>query len=93
MPAPDVAVVRQMLAKALHAPLAHGAGRWFDALGALAGDETGQAVGIVDLVARHDEVAAEQQLGLVGRLAAEKLRDERWEEIQPYTREAAATYY
>ncbi len=31
----DVAVVRQMAAKGLHAPLAHGAGRWFDALGAL----------------------------------------------------------
>jgi hydrogenase maturation protein HypF len=31
----DVAVVRQMIAKGLRAPLAHGAGRWFDALGAL----------------------------------------------------------
>jgi hydrogenase maturation protein HypF len=31
----DVQVVRQMAAKGLHAPLAHGAGRWFDALGAL----------------------------------------------------------
>jgi hydrogenase maturation protein HypF len=31
----DVAVVRQMLAKGLRAPLAHGAGRYFDALGAL----------------------------------------------------------
>jgi hydrogenase maturation protein HypF len=35
VPARDVAVVRQMAAKGLHAPLAHGAGRWFDALGAL----------------------------------------------------------
>jgi len=31
----DVSVVRQMIAKGLHTPLAHGAGRWFDALGAL----------------------------------------------------------
>ena len=35
VPPRDVAVVRQMAAKGLHAPLAHGAGRWFDALGAL----------------------------------------------------------
>jgi hydrogenase maturation protein HypF len=35
VPARDVAVVRQMAAKGFHAPLAHGAGRWFDALGAL----------------------------------------------------------
>jgi hydrogenase maturation protein HypF len=31
----DVAVVRQVLSKGLRAPLAHGAGRYFDALGAL----------------------------------------------------------
>lgn len=31
----DVAVVRKMLGKGLRSPLAHGAGRWFDALGAL----------------------------------------------------------
>ena len=31
----DVAVVRQITAKGLNAPLAHGAGRYFDALGAL----------------------------------------------------------
>jgi hydrogenase maturation protein HypF len=31
----DVAVVRQAAAKGINAPLAHGAGRWFDALGAL----------------------------------------------------------
>jgi hydrogenase maturation protein HypF len=31
----DRAVVRQMLAKGLNAPLAHGAGRYFDAIGAL----------------------------------------------------------
>ncbi|HVO09571.1 MAG TPA: carbamoyltransferase HypF [Vicinamibacteria bacterium] len=31
----DIAVVRQMLEKAVRSPLAHGAGRWFDALGAL----------------------------------------------------------
>ncbi len=35
VPARDVAVVRQMAAKGVRAPLAHGAGRWFDALGAL----------------------------------------------------------
>jgi hydrogenase maturation protein HypF len=35
VPARDVAVVRQMAAQALRSPLAHGAGRWFDALGAL----------------------------------------------------------
>ena len=35
MPARDVAVVRQMAARGLHSPLAHGAGRYFDALGAL----------------------------------------------------------
>jgi hydrogenase maturation protein HypF len=35
VPARDVAVVRQMTAKGVRAPLAHGAGRWFDALGAL----------------------------------------------------------
>jgi len=35
VPARDVAVVRQMLARGLHSPLAHGAGRYFDALGAL----------------------------------------------------------
>jgi hydrogenase maturation protein HypF len=35
VPARDLAVVRQLLAKGLHSPLAHGAGRYFDALGAL----------------------------------------------------------
>ena len=35
VPARDVAVVRRMTAKGLHSPLAHGAGRYFDALGAL----------------------------------------------------------
>jgi hydrogenase maturation protein HypF len=35
VPARDIAVVRQMAARGLHAPLAHGAGRYFDALGAL----------------------------------------------------------
>jgi hydrogenase maturation protein HypF len=35
VPARDLAVVRQALAKGLHSPLAHGAGRYFDALGAL----------------------------------------------------------
>jgi hydrogenase maturation protein HypF len=35
VPARDVAVVRQMASKGLRSPLAHGAGRWFDALGAL----------------------------------------------------------
>jgi hydrogenase maturation protein HypF len=35
VPARDVAVVRQMAARGLHSPLAHGAGRYFDALGAL----------------------------------------------------------
>jgi hydrogenase maturation protein HypF len=31
----DLDVVRQMIAKGFRAPMAHGAGRWFDALGAL----------------------------------------------------------
>jgi hydrogenase maturation protein HypF len=31
----DVAVVRRMVARGLRSPLAHGAGRWFDALGAI----------------------------------------------------------
>ena len=35
VPERERAVVRQMLAKGLHAPLAHGAGRYFDAIGAL----------------------------------------------------------
>jgi hydrogenase maturation protein HypF len=35
LPAREVAVVRQMAEKGLNAPLAHGAGRYFDALGAL----------------------------------------------------------
>jgi hydrogenase maturation protein HypF len=35
VPARDVAVVRQMASKSLQSPLAHGAGRYFDALGAL----------------------------------------------------------
>jgi hydrogenase maturation protein HypF len=35
IPGRDVAVVRQMIDKGLHAPLGHGAGRYFDALGAL----------------------------------------------------------
>jgi hydrogenase maturation protein HypF len=35
VPARDVAVVRQMAAGGVRSPLAHGAGRWFDALGAL----------------------------------------------------------
>ena len=35
VPARDVAVVRQMVAKAVRSPLAHGAGRYFDAIGAL----------------------------------------------------------
>jgi hydrogenase maturation protein HypF len=35
VPARDIAAVRQMAAKGLRSPLAHGAGRWFDALGAL----------------------------------------------------------
>jgi hydrogenase maturation protein HypF len=35
IPVRDVAVVRQMAAKGLRSPLAHGAGRYFDALGAL----------------------------------------------------------
>jgi len=35
VPARDVAVVRQMAARGFHSPLAHGAGRYFDALGAL----------------------------------------------------------
>jgi hydrogenase maturation protein HypF len=35
VPDRDRAVVRQMLAKGLNAPLAHGAGRYFDAIGAL----------------------------------------------------------
>lgn len=35
LPPRDVAVVRQMTAKGLRSPLAHGAGRYFDAIGAL----------------------------------------------------------
>jgi hydrogenase maturation protein HypF len=35
IPARDVVVVRQMAAKGLRSPLAHGAGRYFDALGSL----------------------------------------------------------
>jgi len=35
VPSRDVAVVRQMVSKGVRAPLAHGAGRYFDALGAL----------------------------------------------------------
>jgi hydrogenase maturation protein HypF len=35
VPAREVAIVRQMAAKGLRSPLAHGAGRYFDALGAL----------------------------------------------------------
>ncbi len=35
VPGRDVAVVRQMIEKGLRAPLAHGAGRYFDAIGAL----------------------------------------------------------
>ena len=35
VPARDVAVVRQMASQGLQSPLAHGAGRYFDALGAL----------------------------------------------------------
>jgi hydrogenase maturation protein HypF len=35
VPARDVAVVRQMIAKGVRSPLAHGAGRYFDAIGAL----------------------------------------------------------
>jgi hydrogenase maturation protein HypF len=35
VPARDVAVVRRMAARGLRSPLAHGAGRYFDALGAL----------------------------------------------------------
>ena len=35
VPARDVAVVRQMVSKSLRSPLAHGAGRYFDAVGAL----------------------------------------------------------
>jgi hydrogenase maturation protein HypF len=35
LPARDVAVVRHMTARGVRAPLAHGAGRWFDALGAI----------------------------------------------------------
>ena len=35
VPPRDVEVVRQMTAKGVRAPLAHGAGRWFDAMGAL----------------------------------------------------------
>jgi hydrogenase maturation protein HypF len=35
LPARDVAVVRQMIAKGVRSPLAHGAGRYFDAIGAL----------------------------------------------------------
>jgi hydrogenase maturation protein HypF len=35
VPRGDVAVVRQMLSKGLRSPLAHGAGRYFDAVGAL----------------------------------------------------------
>jgi len=36
VPAAEVAVVRRMLAAGVNAPPAHGAGRWFDAVGALA---------------------------------------------------------
>jgi hydrogenase maturation protein HypF len=35
VPPRDVAIVRQLMAKGLRSPLAHGAGRYFDALGAL----------------------------------------------------------
>ena len=35
VPARDLAVVRQMIAKGVRSPLAHGAGRYFDAIGAL----------------------------------------------------------
>ena len=35
VPGRDVAVLRQLAAKGVRSPLAHGAGRWFDALGAL----------------------------------------------------------
>jgi hydrogenase maturation protein HypF len=35
VPARDIAVVRQMIGKGVRAPLAHGVGRYFDALGAL----------------------------------------------------------
>jgi hydrogenase maturation protein HypF len=35
IPAAEIALVRRMVAEKLHTPLAHGAGRYFDALGAL----------------------------------------------------------
>jgi hydrogenase maturation protein HypF len=35
VPEPELAGVRRMLARGVRSPLAHGAGRWFDALGAL----------------------------------------------------------
>jgi hydrogenase maturation protein HypF len=35
VPQRDIGVVRQMIGRGLRSPLAHGAGRWFDALGAL----------------------------------------------------------
>jgi hydrogenase maturation protein HypF len=35
VPDREIALVRQLAAKALNAPLAHGAGRWWDAMGAL----------------------------------------------------------
>ncbi|HXY39050.1 MAG TPA: carbamoyltransferase HypF, partial [Vicinamibacteria bacterium] len=63
VPDRDIAVVRQMLAKAVRSPLAHGAGRWFDALGALGlrrrqASYEGQAAVEWNLVAQAGEAEA-----------------------------------
>jgi hydrogenase maturation protein HypF len=69
LPRRDLSVVRAMLREGLHSPLAHGAGRYFDALGALGlGRRTSSYEGQVALewnLAAHDEPAPAYPFELV----------------------------
>jgi hydrogenase maturation protein HypF len=60
VPPRDLEVVRRMVAEGVNAPLAHGAGRWFDAVGALAlgrprARYEGQVAMALDAAAAGDE--------------------------------------
>jgi len=84
----DVSVVRQMIRKGVHTPLAHGAGRYFDALGALGlGRSRSTYEGQVAL--EWNLVADDKEDGIYG-FALDEVDGHAEVDLRPMVREAVA---
>jgi hydrogenase maturation protein HypF len=88
VPGRDLAVVRQMIAQGLRAPLAHGAGRYFDAFGALGlGRPRSSYEGQIAL--EWNLVAADGEQGVYG-YSLDREADVLQVDLRPTVREAVA---